>query len=966
MNDYTEYLESKLVTAPAVGFEVAESQLNLKLLAWQRKIVRWALLRGCAALFPDTGTGKTFMQLEWGHQVHMATAGDVLLLAPLAVGPQTVREAAKFGVGTPVKICRDQSEVEPGITVANYEMLEHFDPSRFIAVILDESGILKSYSGTTKKAILAAFKATRYKLACTATPAPNDHMEIGNHAEFLNVMSSSEMLSRWFINDTMKAGGYRLKGHAIKDFYRWMATWAVSLSKPSDIGFPDDGFVLPKLHMVYHVVAVDTTVATEGMLFRSPDLSATGLHAEMRLTASARAAKVAEIVATKPDEQWLIWCNTDYEADELGAQVPGVVSVRGSDSIEWKVACVEWFTQSSCLCTTGKFRDKLATWKRKLTGKDTTGSTERSASPSPLNIKSGTGSSAESTLETGLRLTPKKYASPGNPDKLRLTPKTENATPPIQTARKKQEIKRQNGKETTLRNDLPIDFPPSASASNSIAKCSIPKTENALYAELLPDQHPQTGYSSITVIPPGELEGCCVDLAISESGNSKTTSEFSKERSCICGANSGSRYLLSKPSMFGMGLNLQSCHNVVFVGLSYSYEQFYQAIRRCWRYGQTSEVFAHIVHAETEGPVLATIQRKQKDHEFMKAEMISAMREQTMEELGVARRLKWDFERDKRKGAKWEAWLGDSVELMREIPDNEIRFSIFSPPFSNLYIYSDSIRDMGNTASDHEFFKAFGFIAKELHRATLPGRVVAIHCKDLPTYRGRDGASGLKDFPGDIIRLFEEFGWDFHSRVTIWKCPVTERERTNNNGLLHKTVTRDSSQLRMGMADYLIVMRKTPQGDSNLSDAPIARAAGFQVYQGDSDPRKDSFHPSPYARTEFDGKRDSIAIWRRYAEPVWWDIDQTDVLRNFKSGTGETEERHICPLQIGVIKRAIEIWSLPGELVFSPFGGIGSEGVGAIEMGRSALLIELKKQYWEIACRNLTAAEQSHQPGLFG
>jgi hypothetical protein len=186
-------------------------------------------------------------------------------------------------------------------------------------------------------------------------------------------------------------------------------------------------------------------------------------------------------------------------------------------------------------------------------------------------------------------------------------------------------------------------------------------------------------------------------------------------------------------------MNWQHCRNVIFVGLSYSYEQFYQAIRRCWRYGQTQEVTAHIVCAETEGPVLATIERKRKDHEIMKAEMIEAMREQTMEELGVSPVLKTDFDHEVRTGKGWELHLGDSVELLRNVEDGRIRFSIFSPPFSNLYIYSDSVRDMGNTANDAEFFKAFGFIAKELYRATMSGRLVAIHCKDLPTYRGRDG-----------------------------------------------------------------------------------------------------------------------------------------------------------------------------------------------------------------------------------
>ena len=763
---YHDLLASKLVAAEQSGFDVREDALNRLLRADQRRIVAWAAKRGKSALFADTGTGKTFMQLEWARLVCDYTHGSVLILTPLAVAAQTKREGSKFGIVS--NVCESQDDVIQGINIANYEILSKFDTSNFAGVVLDESSILKSYSGTTKKAILEAFSETPYKLACTATPAPNDHMEIGNHAEFLDVMSSSEMLSRWFLNDTMKAGGYRLKGHAVKDFWRWVATWPVSFSLPSDIGFSDEGFILPELELFHHVVSVDQSISSDGLLFRSPDLSATGLHKEMRLTAPARARRVVEIMAQRPDESWLVWCNTDYEGDELRNVIPGLVEVRGSDSRGKKESGIAGFCDGSILS--------------------------------------------------------------------------------------------------------------------------------------------------------------------------------------IC----------SKPSMFGFGLNFQHCRNVIFVGLSYSYELFYQAIRRCWRFGQTQKVAVHVVCAETEGPVLATIQRKQKDHERMKAEMILAMRNQTMRELQQGPRLKVNFERDARIGNGWEMRLGDSVELLAEVPDNHIRFSVFSPPFSNLYIYSDSVRDMGNTANDEEFFRWFSFLAKELYRATLPGRLAAIHCKDLPTYRGRDGASGLKDFPGDIVRCFESAGWDFHSRVTIWKCPVTERERTNNNGLLHKTVMRDSSQIRMGMADYMIVMRKTPKGKSNLSDVPIERPEGFTTYRGDLDPRSQSFHPSPFARTEFDGKRDSIAIWRRYAEPVWWDINQTDVL-NVKTSRNESEERHICPLQLGVIERSVELWSLPSELVFSPFAGIGSEGVGALKLGRQFLGMELKREYFNIACRNLAESELQQQ-----
>lgn len=308
------------------------------------------------------------------------------------------------------------------------------------------------------------------------------------------------------------------------------------------------------------------------------------------------------------------------------------------------------------------------------------------------------------------------------------------------------------------------------------------------------------------------------------------------------------------------------------------------------------------------------------------------------------------------EGQNWKIYQADCVDIASQMPDNSIDLSIYSPPFSNLYIYSDSVADMGNCKDDDEFFNQYRFLIREKLRITVPGRLSVIHCKDLPSYYGSDGYSGLKDFPGAIIKAHEMEGWNFHSRITIWKCPVTERERTNNNGLLHKSIKRDQSQVRQGMADYLIVMRKPPL-NGLLSDKPISNG-GLNEYYGldHCDPRiEGSYHPSKYARKKV-ASDNSINIWRRYAEPVWWDIDQQDVL-NFKIATTGKDSKHICPLQLGVIRRSIQLWSLRDEIIFSPFTGIGSEGVCAIEMGRKFVGTELKKEYFEHACGYLKSEE---------
>lgn len=310
---------------------------------------------------------------------------------------------------------------------------------------------------------------------------------------------------------------------------------------------------------------------------------------------------------------------------------------------------------------------------------------------------------------------------------------------------------------------------------------------------------------------------------------------------------------------------------------------------------------------------------------------------------------------------------GDCCELTSQLPDESVDMWVYSPPFSNLYIYSDSQRDMGNAANDEEFIEHYKYLLPEMLRATVDGRICVVHCKDLPKYANTHGTTGLIDFPGMLIAAHEESGWSYHSRVTIWKCPVVERERTNNNGLLHKTILRDRSQVRQGMADYLLVFRKPPQ-NTLMSGKPVVSSCdggeGLTYYIGENNPLDGGVHPSPYARKKVPSIK-SIAIWQRYADAVWFDINQTDVL-NYKPARSEKDERHICPLQVDLIRRCVQLWSNPGDVIASPFAGIGSEGYGAVKEGRKFIGMELKPEYFEVARRNINqAVNESRQEQLF-
>lgn len=422
---YAKFLATKLRQTPGVGRVISTGDVHSMLHPWQAEIVAWAVRTGRAAIWADTGLGKTVMQLEWSR-----LSGDTsLIVAPLAVCAQTVREAEKLGIKA--RYVRGPEELTgPGVWITNYEMADRFPADLFDAVCLDEASILKNSTGATRTMLIEHFQPVRRRLACTATPAPNDSEELTNQAEFLGVISRVEMLASYFVHDS--DAGWRLKGHARGPMFRWMSTWAVAIRMPSDMGYPDDGYVLPGLDIKEHLLDVD--VVPDGQLFATDIGGVGGRAAVRRATLDDRVAKVAELVAAEPDEPWVLWCGLNDEADLLAKMIPRSVNVHGSLSAEDKA-------------------------------------------------------------------------------------------------------------------DLLLSF---------------------------------------------------ADGAI--------------------------QHLIVKPSIASQGLNWQHCARMAFVGLSDSYEQYYQAIRRCYRYGQSRRVVAHVVLSELEGQIAANVRRKEREAAHTMAELVTAMR----------------------------------------------------------------------------------------------------------------------------------------------------------------------------------------------------------------------------------------------------------------------------------------------------------------------------------------------------
>lgn len=917
--DYDAFVANKRRAELATGH--APGHLNEHLFDFQHAIVSWATRRGRAAIFADTGLGKTLMQLSWADEVASHTGGSVLILAPLAVSEQTIQQGATFGIG----VQRFDGQTEPGVYITNYERMDAAFEREWAGVVLDESSILKAHDGKTRGRLIDACQTIPYRLSCTATPSPNDFEELGNQCEFLGVMSRTEMLATYFVNDTGDTGTWRLKGWGASKFWQWMGTWSVVLRNPSDIGFDGSRYVLPPPIYTEHVVEGGSC----GDLFSKPAMTLSERRAAQRASISQRCEALAQVVNADPSEPWLIWCHLNDEAAMLASLIPGAVNVQGSDKPERKVAAIEWFTGSSCQCS--MFGDKLAAWT-KHTSANTTKKTESFDLLNPALTEKRTEKNEENTtgfINTTTLDGRKSLLSEPQKSQSGLQ-KGESNTPQGQTCKRNAEVLQENGSKTTQLSDLVSESKNTGLQQTLTQPCLPAKMVSAQSAnrEKLEIKEAED-FTPTIATQQAMLEGFSAPHATWDLESSETNQRDWSGPRCICGKPQKRKVLISKSSMFGYGLNLQHCARMAFVGLNDSFEQFYQAVRRCHRFGQTRQVQVHIFTAENEGQILANIKRKELQHHEMSEQMIDHMKDIMNKELQGQENIVDEYREDVYESDRFTVHLGDCVKMARKLPDCSIDYSVFSPPFADLFVYSNSEHDMGNCKDDAEFVAQMRFLIAELYRVIKPGRSVSFHCMNLPTTKMRQGYIGLRDFRGDLIRAFQDVGFIYHAEVAIWKDPVVAMQRTKALGLLHKTIRENASMSRMGLPDYVVTMRKP----------------------GDAEPRVKHGDDLP------------VALWQKYASPIWDDINQGRTLNKLPA-RDENDEKHMCPLQLDVIERCIHLWTNKNDLVFSPFTGIGSEGYCAVKMGRRFIGAELKPSYWELAVQNIKDASVE-QDGLF-
>lgn len=766
--NYNEFLKTKQKNIIQSGFDISESELNPMLFDFQKFSVKRALKAGKYAIFANTGQGKTPMQLDIAYQVFKHINKPVLILAPLAVTGQTIEQGVKFGIE--VKRFTENSNIQ----IANYEQLDNIDCSKYGCICLDESSILKNETGKYRTMLIERFKYTPYKFCFSATPSPNDPMELGNHSEFLDVMSFNEMLAMFFVNDQEQSQKWRLKGHAVEKFYEFVSTWAIMYSHPRDIGFETDGFDLPELEIIEKQVS---TPLPEGVLFPGLAVNATDYNQSLRETEYERIKQTISIVQSIPKgESIIIWTKQNDEAKNVYNNLKSIGydcrNVQGSDSNEKK--------------------------------------------------------------------------------------------------------------ETDL-----------------------------------------LGFAH---------------------------NEF--------------QILITKQTIASQGLNYQNCAYQIFNSIDFSFEQSYQAMRRSWRFGQKRKVTCWMVTTDRMINVIKVQRDKHKSFETMQSNMCKAINKNLNNKLITYAMNSKDLKTN-------NYWLmrGDCVQRIKEVPDKSIDLIVFSPPFADLYTYSNYIEDMGNVTGYDQFVEQFKYLAVELKRVIKPGRIIAIHCMDLPTLKSRDGFIGIRRFSAMIGDIFESLDMFLQSEFTIWKDPLLAAVRTKTIGLAHKQVTKDMSIIRAGLPDRVLCFKTKEENQIPIQLDDVRFTYYVPMHEFDTFPKSVEgfnehwgFDPeSKYSKEE----QYSHQVWQRYASPVWMDICQTNTLQ-YMNARGENDEKHICPLQLETIERIILLYSNRGETVLSPFGGIGSEGYQALKMGRKSISIELKESYFEINKRNhITAVEEKGQLTLY-
>lgn len=813
--NYQEFLNSKIISIPECGIEVETEELHPSAKPHQIDTIKWALRLGRALGGLRFGLGKTHIQLEIARIITQKTGGKFLIICPLGNRHVFTDEDGKR-LGIHVQPARSDEEISlspHNIFITNYERVRdgHISPDHFVGVTLDEGSVLRSYDSKTYELFNKLFADTEFRYVFTATPDPNSYVELLNYGQFLGIMDTEQAITRWFKRDTTNFDNLTLHAHSEDEFWNWVASWALFLNKPSDLGYSDEGYDLPPLNIHYHCISADHKASWDKpdetgqiSLLRISKGGLSSAAAEKRNSIDRRINKAVEIVQSHPGRHWLIWHHLENERKELQKKFPQATAVWGSQTPEEK--------------------------------------------------------------------------------------------------------------------------------------------EERLMA-----------FSN------GEIE-----------------------------------ILMTKPEIAGLGCNFQHhCRANVFVGITYKFEEFIQAIHRTYRFGQTGAVEVHVIYLDSEAEILNALKRKWAKYEEKQSKMSAIIRERGLSTSAIQQSVnrKMLVDRQEVRGEDWIAVNNDCVLELKSVPDNSVGLIHTSLPFSTTFEYSANFADFGHNVSHDAFFAQMDFLIPELYRVLKPGRIAAIHVKELvvPGHKSESGLMHIFRFPDKTAEAFEKHGFLYQGRVTITTDVVHENNKTYRLG--YTEMTRDGSKMGVGLPEYILLFRKLP---SDLSDAradePVTkeldregRNGGYSLprwqidahghWRSSGDRLVYAWENPVYDFNEHVTHLEQLARERSIVsamaeeigsclDMVWTDVQYTNTLNTFQSR--RRAENHVCPLPLDIVRRCIERWSNPGDLVLDPFGGLMTVPYVALEYGRRGMGIELNPVYFAHGARYLNDMEQKKKaPTLF-
>lgn len=991
LDSYRAFLEAKVLRESERGRSIEPGEVHPLCKPHQRAIIEWAVRGGRRAIFAKFGLGKTIMTLETMRLTLASIEGSRgLIIAPLGVRQEFLRDAAMIGVSLSFVRTTDEMTA-PGLYLTNYESVREgkIDVEGLTAVALDEAAILRGFGGTkTFRTFMARLAGDDretgirtdgipYRFVATATPAPNDYIEIAAYAAFLGVMDVGEVKTRFFQRNSEKADELTLHPHKEAEFWYWVNTWAVFLQTPADLGFPADGYELPPLTVNWHSVAVDHSSAGserdgQGKLLRDAAIGVQDAAAVKRSTLDARIAKVRELIDARPNEHVIVWHDLEDERRALEDTLPRVEYSAWSEYADGHP-------------------DALALYGRHYSARSMPEGAER-----------------------------RLLVGPG--EKMVLLTRDRTA---LFAWRKFIDDSGQTGVNCAVfRNEGSLPSSELISEAMAIAWRRWPGARLYTYvdAEAIASSNPGYCFQKAGWSRCGETKSGLVVLealpgitvpTVAPRNEFRTvygSQDLDEREALIRGFADGEIARIgAKPVMLGSGVNFQRhCHWAVFAGIGFKFNDFIQAIHRVWRYLQPGDVTIDIVFADAEIEVRRSLETKWKNHDAMMARMSEIIRQYGLNSVDAREKLVRTIgvARDVASGDGWTAVRNDCVDEVGSMETNSVGHIVTSIPFGTQYEYSPSYNDFGHTDDDRHFWEQMDFLAPELLRVLQPGRVMAVHVKDRIRPGGLDAWSfqTVSPFHADAILHYRRHGFAFMGMITVTTDVVRENAQTYRLGWSEQC--KDGSKMSVGLPEYVLLFRKPPtdasngyadvrvtkdkseysrarwqfdahgmwrsSGDRLLMPADLVGAdasAAFQRFKAFSDSTVYD-HEHTVAIAEARDRAGQLPPSFMLLQPtshlddVWTDVTRMRTLNGAQYAAGK--EMHLCPLQFDIVDRLIGRFSNPGDLVLDPFGGLMTVPLRAVQLGRRGYGVELSDPYWRDGVWHLRASyEKRSTPTLF-